>query len=63
MWQQYNAYNHADTSQELQIILKSNIRMEEKCDLGDFIHGMVVGERWAGLSILETTDLLRFPHT
>ena len=35
----------------------------EKCDLGDFDHGLIVCSRQAGLSIFETTDLLGFSHT
>ncbi len=34
--------------------------MEKKGDLGDFERGMVVGARWAGLSISRTADLLGF---
>ncbi len=34
--------------------------MGKKGDLSDFERGMVVGARWAGLSILKTADLLRF---
>ncbi len=36
--------------------------MGKKGDLSDFERGMVVGARWAGLSISKT-DLLGFPHT
>ncbi len=34
--------------------------MEKKGDLGDFERGMVVGARWAGLSISRTADLWDF---
>ena len=34
--------------------------MGKKGDLSDFEHGLVVGDRWAGLSISETADLLGF---
>ena len=37
--------------------------MGKKGDLSDFECGMVVGARWAGLSISETADLLGFSHT
>ncbi len=37
--------------------------MEKKGDLSDFERGMVVGARWAGLSISKTADLLGFSHT
>ncbi len=37
--------------------------MGKKGDLSDFEHGMVVGARWAGLSISKTADLLGFSHT
>ncbi len=42
---------------------KPSIRMGKKGDLSDFERGMVVGARWAGLSISETPDLLGFSHT
>uniref|UniRef100_A0AAR2JXS4 Tc3 transposase DNA binding domain-containing protein n=1 Tax=Pygocentrus nattereri TaxID=42514 RepID=A0AAR2JXS4_PYGNA len=40
--------------------------MGKKGDLSDFEsfkHGMVVGARWAGLSITETAELLGFSRT
>uniref|UniRef100_A0A9J8DCM4 Transposase Tc1-like domain-containing protein n=1 Tax=Cyprinus carpio carpio TaxID=630221 RepID=A0A9J8DCM4_CYPCA len=37
--------------------------MGKKGDLSDFERGMVVGARWAGLSISKTADLLRFSRT
>ncbi len=37
--------------------------MGKKGDLSDFECGMVVGARWAGLSISETADLLGFSRT
>ncbi len=37
--------------------------MGKKVNLSDFERGMVVDARWAGLSILKTTDLLGFSHT
>ncbi len=37
--------------------------MGKKGDLSDFERGMVVGPRWADLSISETADLLGFSHT
>ncbi len=35
----------------------------EEEDLSDFERGMVVGARWAGLSISKTADLLGFSRT
>ncbi len=37
--------------------------MGKKGDLSDFERGMVVGARWAGLSISKTADLLGFSFT
>ncbi len=37
--------------------------MGKKGDLSDFERGMVVGARWAGLSISKTADLLGFSRT
>ncbi len=37
--------------------------MGKKGDLSDFERGMVVGDRWAGLSISKTADLLGFSRT
>ena len=37
--------------QELQLMFTSTIRMGKKCYLSDFNRGMIVGARWAGLSI------------
>ncbi len=37
--------------------------MGMKGDISDFERGMVVGARWAGLSISETADLLGFSRT
>ncbi len=42
---------------------KPSIRMGKKGDLRDFERGMVVGARWAGLSISKTADLLGFSRT
>ncbi len=39
------------------------IGMGKKGDLSDFERGMVVGARWAGLSISKTADLLGFSCT
>ncbi len=44
-------------------LFKQSIRMGKKVDLSDFERGMVVGARWAGLSISKTADLLGFSHT
>ena len=41
----------------------STIRMDKKFDLKDFDHGMIVGARKGGLSILETANLLGFSCT
>ncbi len=37
--------------------------MGKKEDLSDLECGIVVGGRWAGLSITKTSDLLRFSST
>ncbi len=37
--------------------------MGKKWDLSDFEHEMVIGARWAGVSISKTADLLRFSRT
>ncbi len=42
---------------------KPSIRTGKKGDLSDFERGMVVGDRWAGLSISKTADLLGFSLT
>ncbi len=39
---------------------KPSIRTGKKGDLSDFERGVVVGARWAGLSISKTADLLGF---
>ena len=39
-----------------------SIRMGKKSDLSDLEGGMIVGVRWAALSISETADLLGFSH-
>jgi len=36
---------------------------KKKSDLSDFKRGMVIGAKWAGLSISETADLLGFSST
>jgi len=39
-------------------------RMGKKSDLSNFERGMVVGDRWANLSISQSAQLLDFPkHT
>lgn len=40
-----------------------SIRMGKRGNLSDFEHGMVVGARRPGLSILESDNLLEFSHT
>ncbi len=42
---------------------KPSIRIGKKGNLNDFEHGMVVGDRRAGLSISKTADLLGFSRT
>lgn len=42
--------------------IKLSITMVKKCDLSDSEHGLVVGTRWAGLSISKTANLLGFSH-
>lgn len=37
--------------------------MGKEGDLNNFEHGMVVGDRWAGLTISETADLLVLSST
>jgi len=37
--------------------------MRKKGDLSNFEHGMVVGARWAGLSISQPAQLLGFSRT
>jgi len=37
--------------------------MEKRGDLSNFERGMVVGARWAGLSISQSAQLLGFSHT
>lgn len=63
MWATVQCKNSADTVQELQLMFKSNIRMGKECYLCDFDHGMVVGARWACLSMSKTVDLLVFKCT
>jgi len=36
---------------------------ERKNYLSNFVHGMIVGARWAGLSISQSAQLLGFSHT
>lgn len=43
--------NHANTGLELQLIFTSNIRIK-KWDFFYFVHGMDVGNRWAGLNMI-----------
>lgn len=38
-------------------------RIGKKGNLGDFVHGIVVGARQTGLSISENADVLGFPPT
>ena len=45
-----------------ELMFTSNIRMGEKFDLSGFDCGTIVGARWAGWNISETTDLLGFSH-
>ncbi len=42
---------------------KPSIRTGKNVDLINFVRGMVVGARWAGLSISKTADLLGFSFT
>jgi len=37
--------------------------MRKKVDLSNFERGMVVGDRWAGLRISQSAQLLGFSHT
>jgi len=37
--------------------------MRKKCDLSNFERGMVVGARWASVSISEPAQLLGFSRT
>jgi len=37
--------------------------MRQKVDLSNFERGMVVGDRWAGLRISQSAQLLGFSHT
>ena len=52
-----------DTGQQLQAMFTSTIRIEKKCDVCDFAHGMIVGARQGGLSVSITADLLKLSHT
>lgn len=61
--QQTNVQNDTDTDHEFHLMLTSYTRMGKKGDLSDFEHDMVVGARWAGMSISETADLLGFSCT
>jgi len=42
---------------------KLNVRMRKKGDLSNLDRGMVVGARWASLSISQSAQLLGFSHT
>jgi len=42
---------------------KLNVRLRKKGDLSNFECGMVVSARWAGLSILQSAQLLGFSYT
>ena len=50
------------TSQQLQVMLTSIVRMGKKCDF-DFDCGMIVDARQAGLSISDTSADLGFSGT
>lgn len=63
MWQHCSAHKHVNTGLQLWVMFTSSIRAWEECDLRDFDHYMIVGERQAGLSISLTTDLLGFSNT
>ena len=60
MWQQLNAYKHADVIKRFSWF---SARMQKKCDRSDFDCGMIVGARQGGLSISETADRLVFSQT
>lgn len=60
MWATVQCKNFADTVQKLQLMFTSNIRIGKECYLCDFDRGLVVGARWAGLSMSLTVDLLTF---
>ncbi len=44
-------------------MVKMSIKTGQKGDISDFERGMVVGARWAGLSISKIADLLGFSCT
>ncbi len=56
-WQQLDAFR---CGEEGLLKFKPSIRMGKKGDLSDFERGMVVGARWAGMSISKTANLLGF---
>lgn len=62
MWQQLNANNPADPSQELQLMYSSNIKMKKNYDICCLNHCTVDGARWSVLSISKTADLLLITH-
>lgn len=63
MWQQCSALNHADTGQQLWIMLTSAIKMGKNGDHSDFDCDMFVDARQAGFSMSITADLLGVLHT
>lgn len=58
VWQRLSAFRHVSMLE-----FKQSIRMGTKDHLSDFDYGMVVGDRWGGLSISENAAMLGFPLT